>query len=88
LSTLALRRSVSAVAWIADARRVNELDYVHCPRNWRLFAGFGAPIDSAQEVHALLCQHLGEAKATFNGAYDIPLRIVAADKGLQHSHFR
>jgi hypothetical protein len=53
-----------------------------------LFAGFGAPIDSAQAVHALLCQHLGEAKATFNGAYDIPLRIVAADKGLQHSHFR
>jgi hypothetical protein len=31
--TLALRRSRSAVAWIADAHHVNELSGVHCPRS-------------------------------------------------------
>ncbi len=62
--------------------------YAPIERIQRLFAGFGAQINRGEEIHALLCEHLGEAKATFNGDYDIPLRIVAADEGLQDIHFR
>lgn len=42
----------------------------------------GLQLDSAsaehsKEIHAFLCRHLGEEKATFNGAFDIPLRVLA-----------
>lgn len=42
----------------------------------------GLQLDSASAeyskvIHAFLCQHMGEEKATFNGAFDIPLRVLA-----------
>lgn len=42
----------------------------------------GLQLDSAsaeysKAIHAFLCQHMGEEKATFNGAFDIPLRVLA-----------
>lgn len=62
--------------------------YSPIERTQRLFASFNAPITNARDIYALLCEHLGETGATFNGAYDIPLRIVAGDQELQQSLFR
>lgn len=64
--------------------------YAYAPidRVQGLFAGFGVPINGAREIYAFLCTHLGEEEAAFNGDYDIPLRIVAADEGWQDIHFR
>ena len=50
-------------------------------RGW--FETFGVTVDTSNDIHALLCAHLDEVKATFGGAYDIPLRIVTADEDLQ-----
>lgn len=62
--------------------------YAPIDRIQRLFDQFNIPIDSSQKIYELLCKHLGEAQATFNGYYDIPLRIVAGDQELQNSLFR
>lgn len=62
--------------------------YAPIDRIQRLFYQFNMPIDSSQKIYELLCKHLGEAQATFNGYYDIPLRIVAGDQELQNSLFR
>ncbi len=64
--------------------------YSPIERTQRLFASFNPPpiTTTAREIYALLCEHLGETGATFNGAYDIPLRIVAGDQELQQSLFR
>ncbi len=62
--------------------------YSPIERIQRLFASFNASITNAREIYALLCEHLDETGATFNGAYDIPLRIVAGDQELQQSLFR
>ena len=61
--------------------------YAPIDRIKRLFKQFDVDIDSSPEIHRLLCEHLGEAQATFNGDYDIPLRIVAGDEQLQNSLF-
>ncbi|QNK34689.1 hypothetical protein HF675_11945 [Serratia sp. JUb9] len=42
----------------------------------------GLQLDSAtaehsKEIYAFLCRHMGEEKATFNGAFDIPLHVLA-----------
>jgi hypothetical protein len=57
-------------------------------RDW--FAEFGKVVETSQDIYDLLCkpEHLGEAEATFGGAYDIPLRLVAGDEGLQERLFR
>ena len=55
-------------------------------RDW--LAGFGETVETSKDIHDLLCHHLGEAGATFGGAYDIPLRLVAGDEGLQERLFR
>lgn len=62
--------------------------YAPIDRIQRLFDQFNIPIESSQEIYKLLCTHLGEAQATFNGDYDIPLRIVAGDEELQNLLFR
>jgi hypothetical protein len=49
----------------------------------RLFASFGETIISPEQIHEMLVKHLDPAKAKFHGDYDIPLRLVAADAGLQ-----
>ncbi len=54
-------------------------------RDW--FAEFGEVVERSKGIHDLLCKHLGEA-ATFNGAYDIPLRLVTGDEDLQRHLFR
>lgn len=61
--------------------------YAPIDRIQRLFAGFSVQVDNASEIHELLCKHLGKVKANFNGEYDIPLRIVAVDDGLQKRLF-
>lgn len=54
-------------------------------RDW--FEAFGEGTGTSKDIHDLLSQHLGEAGATFGGAYDIPLRIVAGDDGLQQHRY-
>ena len=55
-------------------------------RDW--FGGFGETVGTSKDIHDLLCRHLDEVGATFGGAYDIPLRLVAGDEGLQERLFR
>jgi hypothetical protein len=62
--------------------------YAPIDRIKRLFDQFNIAIDSSPKIYTLLCEHLGEAQATFNGDYDIPLRIVAGDEPLQNLLFR
>jgi hypothetical protein len=62
--------------------------YAPIDRIQRLFDQFNISIASSQEIYELLCAHLGKEQATFNGHYDIPLRIVAGDQELQNSLFR
>ena len=52
------------------------------------FRGFEETVETSKDIHDLLCEHLGAAGATFGGAYDIPLRLVAGDEGLQERLFR
>jgi hypothetical protein len=49
-------------------------------RDW--FSKFREKVETSKEIHDLLRKHLGEERATFGGAYDIPLRIAAADDDL------
>lgn len=52
-------------------------------RDW--FSLFGEEITTSSNIHSILVNYLGEDEATFNGAYDIPLRLISVDEGLQHS---
>lgn len=36
----------------------------------------GASASSSKEIYEFLCENMGEERATFNGAFDIPLRIL------------
>lgn len=53
-------------------------------RDW--FAEFDELVETSKGIHDLLCKHLGEA-ATFDSAYDIPLRLVTGDEDLQRRLF-
>jgi hypothetical protein len=55
-------------------------------RDW--FAGFGEAVETSKDIHDLLCTHLGPAGAVFDGAYDIPLRLVGGDEDLQRRLFK
>ncbi|WP_201095975.1 hypothetical protein [Thiocystis minor] len=48
----------------------------------------GVQIDTSKDIHDCLIKNLDEGQETFNGDYDIPLRIVAADEGLQWQLFQ
>ena len=39
----------------------------------------GASADHSQKIYQFLCKHIGEERATFNGAFDIPLRLLARE---------
>lgn len=62
--------------------------YAPIERIGDFFRSFGAPIETSQDIHGLLVSHLTGEGAIFGGDYDIPLRIVAADEGLQRELFR
>ncbi|SEH07962.1 sacsin N-terminal ATP-binding-like domain-containing protein [Candidatus Venteria ishoeyi] len=40
----------------------------------------GADIDTSKEIHKFLVKHLGEERATFDGAFDIPLQLWAENQ--------
>lgn len=40
----------------------------------------GAAASSSQKIYEFLCDNMGEERATFNGAFDIPLRILVRSK--------
>jgi hypothetical protein len=61
--------------------------YAPIERIRNLFASFGHQIASSEEIYKLLQEHLGVERATFDSAYDIPLRIVAGDGDLQSQLF-
>ncbi len=48
-----------------------------------LFEGFGDKAERSPVIHDFLAKHLGKDQATFGGAFDIPLQIVASDPILQ-----
>ena len=58
--------------------------YAPISRVQDFFRAFDVSIDTSENVHQLLKDHLGEDEATFNGDYDIPLRIISADDSLRH----
>ncbi|WP_295612794.1 hypothetical protein [uncultured Lamprocystis sp.] len=62
--------------------------YAPIERIKTLFRCFDVVIETSQDIHKRLVDTLGAEGATFNGDYDIPLRIVAADEGLQQRLFR
>jgi len=37
----------------------------------------GASASSSKEIYKFLCENMGEERATFSGAFDIPLRILS-----------
>jgi hypothetical protein len=43
------------------------------------FESAGADIGLSKEIHAILVEHLGSEDARFDGAYDIPLQLMAYD---------
>ena len=49
------------------------------------FKAFRACVSSSKDIHSILIEHLGEDGATFNGDYDIPLRIISSDVSLRDS---
>lgn len=61
--------------------------YAPIERVRRLFERFDEPVENSQDLYGLLKQHLEGGDATFGGAFDIPLRIVAADEGRQQQLF-
>lgn len=62
------------------------IPYAYAPieRMRDFFGAFGEEINTAEDIHQLLTEHLGAERATFCGDYDIPLRIAAADEALRH----
>ena len=58
--------------------------YAPISRVQEFFRAFGVPVDTSENIHQLLKDHLGEDEATFNGGYDIPLRLISADDSLCH----
>ena len=62
--------------------------YAPIERVQRFFQSIGVEVHTSEDIYQLLCEHVGEAKATFSGDYDIPLRIIAADDDLQQKLFR
>lgn len=51
------------------------------------FERFGAEVDTSTDIHDLLVEHLGEQHAHFDGAYDIPLRLITLESELQYRLF-
>lgn len=69
---------------IETNRYINPYCYVPVGRTRDLLERMGciecsgdADIEQSRKIHAFLVKHLGEEKATFNGAYDIPLQLWA-----------
>ncbi len=56
--------------------------YAPISRVQEFFGAFDVSIETSEEIHQLLTEHLGEDRATFGGDYDIPLRIISADDSL------
>jgi hypothetical protein len=54
----------------------------------RLFRGFAVEVESSTAINQLLVQHLCADHAKFQNDYDVPLRLVAGDPGLQAQLFR
>ncbi len=57
--------------------------YAPISRVQEFFGQFGVSIETSEEIHQLLTEHLGEDRATFGGDYDVPLRIISADDSLR-----
>ena len=57
--------------------------YAPISRVQEFFGTFGVPIETSEEIHQLLTEHLGEDRVTFGGDYDVPLRIISADDSLR-----
>ena len=56
--------------------------YAPISRVQDFFRAFGVSVETSENIHQLLKGHLGEDRATFNGDYDIPLRIISAGGSL------
>ena len=58
--------------------------YAPTKRMGEFFTEFGfVDMTQSHQIHDLLRKHLGDKNACFNGAYDIPLRLMAGDTNLQ-----
>ena len=57
--------------------------YAPISRVQEFFGTFGVSIETSEEIHQLLTEHLGEDRVTFGGDYDVPLRIISADDSLR-----
>ncbi len=53
--------------------------YAPIRRIRRFFETFGEEVSTSPELYDILKRHLGIQKATFNGSYDIPLRIITLE---------
>ncbi|WPL17963.1 hypothetical protein Thiowin_03011 [Thiorhodovibrio winogradskyi] len=50
-------------------------------KDW--FGQFDEIVETSNDIYDLLVKHLDEQRATFNGAYDIPLRLISLDQTLE-----
>ena len=57
--------------------------YAPIARVRNFFGAFGTAVDTSEQIHQILTDHLGEDEATFSGDYDIPLRIVSVNGPLR-----
>ena len=57
--------------------------YAPIDRVRNFFGALGTEVDTSEDIHQLLTDHLGEDEATFSGDYDIPLRIVSMNGSLR-----
>lgn len=67
---------------VIGSRLAVPLAYAPIQRIRDCFEQFGESVETSNDIHGLLCRHLGEAGATFDGAYDIPLRLETPDSGV------
>ncbi|WP_200335963.1 hypothetical protein [Thiocystis violacea] len=78
LPPLGLRRSGSAVAWRADARHVNELGYLHRPRNPCLLA-LSVGLFDAVQLERMSNAERAVQVAMAKIPYAVSERLVSAD---------
>ena len=57
--------------------------YAPIARVRNFFGALGTAVDTSEQIHQILTDHLGEDEATFSGDYDIPLRIVSVNGPLR-----
>ena len=57
--------------------------YAPIERIRRFFSEYDEEIETSEDIYQSLTEHLDKEKAKFNGAYDIPLRIVSSNADLR-----